>query len=195
MNGLITSIEPMGFNSGPGIRVIITMDELCNLTLTPKDTVNHIRKFRPYFGPDGGGVTFTGTNLFKQIDYIIETCTICHKAGITTCLLTDAKDYEKSLQLKHIDLVILEITSLPFYNYNNLTTDELMNINKFMNYLNESKIDVWIKQTIKKDCNDDEKYIYELKKFLNMFDNIKDVELISDGIDDKKLNYLGSLLN
>lgn len=195
MKGYITSIDPMSFTSGPGIRVSIKLDEESVIELTPNETVNRIRKFRPYIGPDNGGVTFSGTMLFRQTDFIKETCLISHKAGINTCIETSGYDYEEDLDLfKHIDLVIIGIDSLPLYNYNNIEVEKLMNLNKLINNLEELKKDIWIKQIIRKDINDNEEYISTLKKFLGMYSNIKDIELIAHDVDSNELKRLEQIL-
>lgn len=195
MEGYIESIEPMSFDNGPGIRVDIRLDNQANIKLTPKETVDRIRKFRPYFGPDGGGVTITGEDIFKQREFLKETFKICHKAGINTCIKTNGIDYIEDIELfKNIDLVLLEIISLPLYNYNNLSDKKLMNIHRFINKLNEQQIDVWVKQIIKKDVNNTEEYMHHLKKYIMMYDNIKDIELIADGITEEELENFKRIL-
>lgn len=195
MNGNILSIDPMNLNSGPGIRVEIYLSEDAELTMTPLETVNRIRKFRPYFGPDGGGVTFKGKDIFKYADYLKETCLICHKAGINTCIETDGLEYNNNLELlNYTDLFIINIISLPLYNYNDLTIEQLMNIDKLMNHLNEKNINIWIKQAIQKDINDSCEYFEILKKYLGRYDNIKDIEIIGNDISNDKLNSFQRIL-
>lgn len=195
MNGHILSIDPMSLNSGPGIRVEIYISQNAELTMTPMETVNRIRKFRPYFGPDGGGVTFKGKEIFKYATYLKETCLICHKAGINTCIETDGLDYNDDLELlNYTDLFIINISSLPLYNYNNLSIEQLMNVDKLMNHLSEKKINIWVKQIIKKDINDSDEYIELLKKYLGRYDNIKDIEIIGDDISNDKLSSFQRIL-
>lgn len=195
MNGRVLNIDPMNNDSGPGYRVLITLDNNSELEMSAKDTVDRIRKFRPYIGPEGGGVTFKG-DLFSQGKYLEETCHICHKAGFTTCIITDGCNYKYNSELlNQIDLVILDIGSLPLYNYNEYSTEKLMDINKFVNHLNEIKKPLWIKQVISKDLNDNEKYILALKKFIRMFDNIYDIELLSDNVSNEDMNEFKRILS
>ena len=68
MKGCINSINPMAMDCGPGIRVLVDIEQKEDgIELTPNEMVDRIRKFRPYFGPDNGGVTFTGKDLNKYI--------------------------------------------------------------------------------------------------------------------------------
>lgn len=189
---VIESINPMSFDSGPGIRVevILSDNQDEGIDLTPNELVDRIRKFRPYFGPDNGGVTFKGNNIFLHCDYINKTCKICHKAGITTCIQTTGNEYNDQEEIfDNVDLFILSVNGLPLYNYNNLSVDELMSTNNFMNKLNERKIPVWLKQEFIKDINDNDEYIGSLKKYIGMYDNIENVDVFGN-IDIENLELL-----
>lgn len=195
MKAKISNIDPMSFQDGPGIRTVVELNDNGEVELTPEETIDRVRKLRPFIGPDGGGLTITGS-IFDNTDYIIETCHIAHKAGFNTCLRTSFLDYQNVENLfNYIDLVIVDIKSLPLYNYNDLTTEELMNVHKCMNDLNEIKKDVWIKQEIIKNKNDSFEYISKFKKFIGMFDNISDVELISVDLDDTEMDKVIEILN
>lgn len=192
----IYSINPMSFDSGPGIRVeVILCDNEEGIELTAKDLVDRIRKFRPYFGPDGGGVTFKGNNIFKYSQYLEETCLICHKAGINTCIETNGIDYSNNNSLlNYVDLIILKIDSLPLYNYNNFSIESMMNTSNLINDINDKNIDVYIKQFIESGVNDTKEYIDVLKKYISMY-NISNVELVSNSLDDSVLLELKEKLN
>lgn len=195
MKGTISAINPMSMTDGPGYRVVITLSNDGEVVLTPNETVDRIRKFRPYIGLDGGGVTFVGDS-FIQSEYLKETCHICHKAGINTCVITDGYNYDKNSELiNYIDVVILNINSLPLYNYKDLSIDELMSVNSFANYLNEINKELWVKQVIKKGINDNEDYIRALRKFVLMFNNITDIELIGEDIKEEELNEYRRILS
>ena len=193
----IYSMNPMSFDSGPGIRVEVVLcdDNEEGIELSPKALVDRIRKFRPYFGPDDGGVTFKGVNIFNYSDYLEETCIICHKSGISTCIETNGIDYVDNMRLlNYIDFVILKIESLPLYNYNNLSIDNMMNTSNLINDINNKKINVFVKQFIENGINDTIDYIIALKKYVAMYD-LKNVELISDSLDENKLIELKEVLN
>ena len=71
--GYIHSIETMGLNDGPNIRIVVfmqgcplrclfchnpdTWSSISNFKMTSKEIVDEIRKYRPYIEM-GGGVTF-----------------------------------------------------------------------------------------------------------------------------------------
>jgi pyruvate formate lyase activating enzyme len=195
MKAKISNIDPMSFNDGPGIRSVIEISSDGEIELTPEETIERVRKLRPFIGPDGGGITITGS-IFTNIEFVIETFHIAHKAGFSTCLRTSFLDYKNTEDLfKYVDLVIVDIKSLPLFNYNNIDEQELMNVHKCMNDLNEINKEVWIKQEIIKDKNDSFEYIRKFKKFIGMFDNISDVELISVDLQDNEMDKVIEILN
>ena len=101
----VEEINPITVNNGPGIRVEVVLSNNSELSLTPNELVDRIRKFRPYIELNNGGVTFKG--IFNNIEEISNACHICHKAGINTCIeLIDYKE-EYDIILKYIDIVIL----------------------------------------------------------------------------------------
>ena len=176
----IESINPMSFDSGPGIRVEVIFNKENGLSLSVNELIDRIRKFRPYFGPNGGGVTFKG-DIFNDTTYLCDVCKLCNKAGINICFETNALDYNNDLNIfKYLELVILSIESLPLLNYNNISVDELMNVDKFISDCELNNINIIVKQEILVNINDNIKYIESLKKYLNKFNNIIDVRLYSD---------------
>lgn len=192
----VYSMNPMSFDSGPGIRVEVVLcdDDSAGIELTSKELVDRIRKFRPYFGPDGGGVTFKADNIFKYSSFLEEACVICHKAGINICIETNGIDYSDNIDLlNNIDLVILKIESLPLFNYNNYSIESMMNTSNLINKVNEKKINICAKQFIQNGINDTIEYINALKKYISMY-GINDIELISDDLDDNKLLELKRIL-
>ena len=193
--GKVLEINPMSLNSGPGFRVEVILssnDE--GVLLTPNQLVDRIRKFRPYIELNNGGVTFKGENIFSQSNYIDEVSHICHKAGFRACIMCNANNYNGEDISKHIDFVILSITGLPVYNYNNLTDTEFNNIDKFIKQVCNKNIPIYINQEIIKGKNDNKEYIKELKKYLKVYQNIKQIDIIGN-IEEESLDELRKVLN
>ena len=194
--GKILEINPMSVISGPGIRVEVILSSDDNgLDLTPNQLVDRIRKFRPYIELNDGGVTFKGDNIFLHSDFIEETSHILHKSGFKVCIMCCAHNYNCNEDImKYIDLVILNINSLPLYNYNNLTDIEFLNIDKFIKDVTKKNIPLWINQEIKKDINDNKEYIKELKNYLNVYQNIEQIDIIGN-IENESLDELKKVIN
>ena len=101
----IESINPITQDNGPGIRVEVKLTNK-GVELTPIELVNRIRKFRPYFEINNGGVTFIG--IENCVNELVETCHICHKAGINTCIVLDEYNSIYDELLKYTDIIILK---------------------------------------------------------------------------------------
>ena len=191
----ILEINPMSLNSGPGFRVeVILSNNDEGVELTPNQLVDRIRKFRPYIELNSGGVTFKGDNIFSQSKFLDEVFNICHKAGFKTCIMCNANNYNGENIFNHIDIVILSITGLPVYNYNNLTDIDFDNIEKFLKQVNKKNIPLYINQEIYKGINDNLNYINELKKYLKVYQNIKQIDIIGN-IGEESLDELRKVLN
>ena len=155
--GSIKCINPMINMKDLGFRVeiIISND---GFEITSKELTDKIRKFRPYIEVDNGGVLFKG-DICSQLDFVIECCNICKKAGINTCLETKYTDLYID-KIRNIDLLILDINEIPLYN---------KNIEIFINSIHNT--DIWIRQMIYDSIDD-------INSFYKKFKNIKKVEYI-----------------
>ena len=137
--GYIHSIETMGLVDGPGIRIVVFMQgcrlrcAFCHnpdtwglksdITMTSKEVVDQVRKYRPYIEM-GGGVTFSGGEPLIQSEFLLDMLKLCRKAGIHTCLDTSGTGYNKEYLddiLKYTDLVILDIKAIDNENYKKMT--------------------------------------------------------------------------
>jgi len=194
MIGKINSFETLGLKDGPGVRVVIflqgcplrcifchnpeTWNDTSDTTLTPQQTIEFIKRYKNYFGEDGG-VTFSGGEPLMQPDYLLETLKICKKENINTCLDTSGLFIQDPSEiLKYVDLVILDIKALDNDNYKNLTKQ---NINRFIEFLNicqRLNKKLWLRQVIIPGINDNIEYIYKLKDFIKKIKNVENIQLL-----------------
>ncbi len=195
MKASINKIETLGLSDGPGIRTVIFFQK-CNLrckfchnpeTWIVKDnnyTIEELEKkilrSKPYF-QNNGGVTFSGGEPLLHKEFIIELNKRLKKEKIHIALDTAGigeGDYKELL--KDIDLVLLDIKAITKEGFIDITQTDKFDI--FMNFikeLNESNKDVWIRQVIIPNINDNNKYIEELVKFIkNNIKNVKKIELL-----------------
>lgn len=208
--GFIHSIETMGLVDGPGIRIVIfmqgcplrclfchnpeTWEKVSKIKMTSKEIVDEIRKYRSYIEM-GGGVTFSGGEPLLQSLFLLEMLKISKKAGIHTCIDTSGTGYDKKYLdeiLKYTDLVILDIKAIDEVNYKKMTGKDMSEFNYFVKKILENNKKIWLRQVIVPDINDNEKYILNLKEYINKFKNVEKVELLpyhTMGIEKyKKLN-------
>ena len=69
-----------------------------------------------------------------------------------------------------------------------------MNTDRLVNRLNERKIKLWVKQVVYKNINDNLDYINALKKYIKMYDNIDNIEIISYDVSEEKISEYKELL-
>ena len=189
MLGSIDSIETMGLVDGPGIRNVVFLNgcklrckfchnpetwNLKEMNYSSTDIVKKVLRSKPYF-KNGGGVTFSGGEPLLQYDFLLETCKLLKNENIHIALDTAGignGHYEELLQ--YVDLILLDIKHITKEGYINITkTDKIDEFFKFVNDLNKSNKEVWIRQVIIPDVNDNLEYVKELSNFIK--ENIKNV--------------------
>ena len=189
----IDSINTAGMVDGPGIRTVIFFNG-CKLRcsychnpetwkmgkkqITVDEIFNIILRNKPYY-KNGGGATFSGGEPLLHSKFIIELCKKLKEENIHTALDTAGVgngNYEEIL--KYIDLVILDIKHIDNIEYKKLTGYEITESLKFIEVVKKMKKDVWIRQVIIPNYNDNIEYINKLKKFISDIPNIKKIELL-----------------
>lgn len=195
MTGAVHSIQSLGAVDGPGVRFVVFMQG-CNLrcgcchnpdtwemnsgvTYTAEDIVTKVKRYKEYFGKEGG-ITISGGEPLLQADFVREVFKLCHENGINTCLDTSGCILNSSIKslLSETDRVLLDIK---------YTSDELYrkyvgcNLNaplEFLEYLNEQGIKTTIRQVIIPTLNDDKENILELRNIAQRFSCIDKIELL-----------------
>ena len=198
--GYLDSIETMGLVDGPGVRVVVFLQGcplrciFCHNPETWKidvknpmssiELVEQIKKYKNYFGKDGG-VTFSGGEPLTQSSFLLETLKLCKNENINTCLDTSGvgNNYEEILE--YTDLVIWDIKAIEKESYKKITGFKIEKSLEFLNYCQKINKKMWIRQVIVPGINDNEEYIMKLAKFIKPLHNIEKVELLpyhTDGV-------------
>lgn len=193
--GNVNSVESMGLVDGPGIRFVVFLQG-CELrclychnpetwdkskqceSITPKDLIKRIVRFKSYFGNDGG-VTFSGGEPLLQPKFLLECLKLCKKEKINTALDTAGVgfgDYEEIL--KYTDLVILDIKAVKEENYKKITGQPMLRFNKFLQACQQQNKKLWLRQVIVPGINDTEENILNLKEYIKTIKNVEKVELL-----------------
>ena len=197
MKGFIHSFESFGTVDGPGIRFVVFMQgcplrcAYCHnpdtweykqgVAYEPMDVYNQVIKYKNYYGKTGG-VTFSGGEPLLQIDFIIECLKLLKKDGIHTAIDTsgitfNSNNLEKFDELiKYVDLFLLDIKHINNDEHLKLTSKENKNVLEFAKYLSDNKKDVWIRHVLLPNIN--EEYLYELREFIDLLDNVKKIEIL-----------------
>lgn len=192
MKASIDSIETFATVDGPGIRTVVFLNS-CKLRckfchnpetwtmkekiITSDELVKKIIRNKPYF-KNNGGVTFSGGEPLLQYEFLIEACKKLKKENIHIAIDTAGIGHGTYYDLlKTIDMVLLDIKHINKEGYLDITqVDKFEEFQNFINQLNKTNIEVWIRQVIIPEVNDNEKYINDLANFIK--NNIKNVTKI-----------------
>jgi len=185
MRGSIDSIETFGLVDGPGIRTVVFLNgcslrckfchnpemwQIRDFNYTSDDVVKKVMRSKPYF-KNNGGVTFSGGEPLLQYEFLVEVCRKLKEEKVHIAIDTAGignGDYKELLST--IDMVLLDIKHITSSGYENITKrDYLDKFFDFVEQLNESNKEVWIRQVVIPDVNDNEEYIYELSKFIKKY--------------------------
>ena len=192
MKASIDSIETFGLVDGPGIRTVIFLNK-CNLrckfchnpetwvmkneNYTSEQIIDRVLRNKPYY-KNNGGVTFSGGEPLLQYEFLLETCKKLKQENIHIAIDTAGignGDYQELLQT--IDLVLLDIKHITKEGYIDITqTDNIDKFNDFVEQLNKTNVEVWIRQVIIPDVNDNIEYMNSLVTYIKT--NIKNVTKI-----------------
>ena len=192
MKASIDSIETFGLVDSPGIRTVIFLNK-CNLrckfchnpetwvmkneNYTSEEIIDRVLRNKPYY-KNNGGVTFSGGEPLLQYEFLLETCKKLKQENIHIAIDTAGignGDYQELLQT--IDLVLLDIKHITKEGYIDITqTDNIDKFNDFVEQLNKTNVEVWIRQVIRPDVNDNIEYMNSLATYIKT--NIKNVTKI-----------------
>jgi len=190
--GSVDSIETLGLLDGPGIRVVVFLNEChlrCKYCHNPEmwnkkennysanSLVEKIIRYKPYF-KNNGGVTFSGGEPLLQSEFLLECCKLLKKEEIHIALDTAGvgSDYEELLN--YIDLVIFDIKGINSIEYKEMTNyNDDLSI-KFLNKCQELNKKLWLRSVIVPGINDSKEYILKLKEYIKNIKNVEKIELL-----------------
>ena len=134
-----------------------------------------------------GGITVTGGEALMQIDFVLELFRLAKQKNIHTCLDTSgvtyhpgASSYNEKLDelMKVTDLVMLDIKHIDPEGHKVLTGHDNAGILAFAKYLEEKKVDVWIRHVVVPGITDDEQLLTRLGTFLGTLSNVKALDVL-----------------
>jgi len=201
MQGRIHSLESFGTVDGPGVRYVVFVQGCpmrCKYCHNPDtwemnagqlmDTDYIIEQYERNKGfYRDGGITVTGGEPLMQVDFLIELFTKAKAKNIHTCIDSSGiafnpnnedllAKFDKLMTLT--DLVMLDIKHIDPEKHLELTKQHNENILAFCAYLNEKKVDMWIRHVVVPGITDDEEYLYKLGYFIGQFTNLKALDVL-----------------
>ncbi len=193
IKGAVDSIETFGLVDGPGIRTVVFLSGCklrCKYCHNPEMWVrgeynytadvlaNRILRDKNYFSRNGG-VTFSGGEPILQDKFIIEIAKILKKHNIHIAIDTAGVgngNYDELL--KYVDLVILDIKHIDKDGYLELTGQSMDESLKFIDCLNKSGKEVWIRQVVVPGNMDNSNYMDRLLEMVLKIKNVTKIEFL-----------------
>lgn len=199
--GRIHSLESFGTVDGPGVRYVVfvqgcpmrcaychnpdTWPMTGGTMVDPEEIIENFERNRPFY--ESGGITVTGGEPLMQVDFLIDLFTLAKQHNIHTDIDTSGiafnpnnKDFIAKLDklMEVTDLVMLDIKHIDPEKHKDLTAQPNEGILAFAKYLNEKKVDMWIRHVIVPGITDDDEYLYKLGYFIGQFDNLKALDAL-----------------
>lgn len=215
MQGRIHSLESFGTVDGPGVRYVVfvqgcpmrckychnpdTWEFNAGTLMDPDYIIEQYERNKGFY--NGGGITVTGGEPLMQIDFLIELFEKAKKKGIHTCIDTSGiafnpqnadllAKFDKLMPLT--DLVMLDIKHIDPEKHFELCKQHNENILAFCSYLNEKKVDMWIRHVVVPGITDEDEYLYKLGYFIGQFTNLRALDVLPyHTMGEKKYENLG----
>lgn len=198
LKGNIHSTETFGTVDGPGIRFVVFMQgcplrcKYCHnpdtwsmqggIEKTVAQLLAEYESCREFY--KNGGITVTGGEPLMQIDFVTELFDAAKQQGIHTCLDTSGITFNPENRakfdrlIKSTDLVLLDIKHIEPTLHKELTAHDNGNILEFARYLSDNNIPMWIRHVVVPDITTDEKYLYELGRFIGSLRSVKALDVL-----------------
>ena len=198
IKGRVSSFQSLGAVDGPGIRFVVflqgcplrciychnpeTWDPSGGTEMTADEVFSKIKKYRNYFGKNGG-VTVSGGEALLQIEFVEEIFRLCKEAGIHTALDTSGIGCEDDEKLENLlsltDLVICDLKFANKEDYIRNTGGSFQQVMHFLDLAEKYMIPVWLRQVIVPGINDDDESVKKLNEISMSYKNVERVELLA----------------
>jgi len=194
VKGRIHSIQSLGTVDGPGVRSVIFLSGCplrCDYCHNPdtwnaakgeeaedRELAERILRFYPYIR--NGGVTFSGGEPCLQAAFVGEVAKRLRDEGLHIALDTCGNVWNEDVaqMLDVVDLVLLDVKYSSEEEYANFTGGSLEKTLHFLQECQKRDKEVWIRQVIVPNRNDDEASMQRLAALIAPFECITRVELL-----------------
>ncbi len=199
--GRIHSLESFGTVDGPGTRYVVFVQgcpmrcmychnpdtwAMTGGTMMDPEYIFEQYKHNEAFYKNGG-LTVTGGEPLMQVDFLIDLFTVFKKDHVHTCIDSsgiafdpDNSEWMEKLDrlLELTDLIMLDIKHIDPDKHLKLTGQPNDKILAFARYLDQKKIDVWIRHVVVPGLTDDDEYLYKLGSFIGKLSNVKALDVL-----------------
>ena len=144
-----------------------------------------MKKYKPYWGKDGG-ITVSGGEPLLQIDFLIEFFKLAKKEGIHTTIDTSGNPFTREEPffskfnelMKYTDLLLLDIKEINPERHFELTRQKNENILELAKYLSDIEKPVWIRHVLVPENSDFDEDLDALGEFIAGLKNVQRVDVL-----------------
>lgn len=146
--------------------------------MTPEELLEEVKRYKNFIKK--GGVTCTGGEPLVQADFLLEFMRLCKEAGFHTALDTSGIVFSEKARavLEYTDLVLLDIKTLDDELHKSYTGQELVNNQRFLDYLQQIGKPTWIRHVVVPGYTDNDDRLNELADFVSRYSVVQQVEIL-----------------
>ena len=202
MLGNIHSIETFGSADGPGVRYLIFLKG-CNMRCkychnpdtwaktegemkSAEEILQQALRYKRYWGKKGG-ITVSGGEPLRQMDFLTEFFTLARAKGVHTALDTAGQPFrpDDPAYLADFDrlmastsLVILDLKEIDPERHRRLTGKDNANILAMARHISDLGIPLWVRHVLVPGLTDDEEGLRKTADFIRSLKTVQRVEVL-----------------
>jgi len=200
--GCVHSLETFGSVDGPGVRFVVFMQGCalrckychnpetwatgCGTEWSAAKLFTHVYRYRTYWGKKGG-ITVSGGEPLRQLDFLLEFFSLARKKGVHTALDTAGEPFspEDEEYLAKFDalmgvtsLVILDLKEIDEERHIRLTGKTNANILAMARRVAALGVPLWIRHVLVPRLTDDEAGLVKMADFIASLKTVQRVEVL-----------------
>ena len=199
--GYVHSLESFGSVDGPGVRFVVFLQG-CALRCkychnpetwaeggeawTAESLFQRVYRYRNYWGKKGG-ITVSGGEPLRQMDFLTEFFTLARAKGVHTALDTAGQPFRPDdpaylaafdRLIANTSLVILDLKEIDPERHRQLTGKDNANILAMARHISDLGIPLWVRHVLVPGLTDDEEGLRKTADFIRSLKTVQRVEVL-----------------
>ena len=199
--GYVHSLESFGSVDGPGVRFVVFLQGCalrCKYCHNPETWAEggeawtaealfqRVYRYRNYWGKKGG-ITVSGGEPLRQLDFLTEFFTLARAKGVHTALDTAGQPFRPDdpaylaafdRLMANTNLVILDLKEIDPERHRQLTGKDNANILAMARHISDLGIPLWIRHVLVPGLTDDEEGLRKTADFIRSLKTVQRVEVL-----------------